>query len=97
MVRIAGLIFLLQACSSLEKKPKLELLLAQTTLLVARDLRAMEYAKIEYSQAERYFIRAREAYRLKEFEKAKILSLKALSFAEKAEFKALKKSMENNE
>ncbi len=90
------LFFLTCSCQSFAEKPKFEMLLTQVTLLSARETGAFENAPINYTQGEKFFIKARLAYKLKDFKNAKRYILHALKLAERAEYQSLQKNQMNS-
>lgn len=90
------LFFLTCSCQSFSEKPKFEMLLTQVTLFSARETGAFENAPVTYTQGEKFFIKARNAYKLKDFKKARIYINRALKLAEKAEYQSIEKNQTNS-
>ena len=62
----------------------------QAALKAAKEVQADVLAPELYRQANEWFIKARQEYRYKDFEKARDYALKTRTLAEKAEFEAIK-------
>ena len=88
------LLLLLVSCGLTTTRPKLEMSLAATAFLAAKEARADEKAPNLYRKAEVYYIKARSSYRRKYFNKAKQYAILSKKFSEKAEYAAIRQSDE---
>ena len=100
MFKNAVLVFsllILGACGLAATRPKLEMSMAQTAFMAAKEAKADEAAPNVFRKAEIYYIKARSAYRRKYFNKAQNYALLCKKFSEEAEFEAIKKqTLEGN-
>lgn len=85
------LLFILTACGLTTTRPKVEMSLAQSALLGAKEAGADTKSPTLYRKAEVFYIKAKSAYRRKYFNKAKQYALASKNFSEKAEFEAERK------
>lgn len=92
---ILCVLIFLTACSLATTRPKLEMNMAQTAFLAARNVNAQTLAPGLYRKAEFYYLKAKSSYRRKYFNKAKQYAILSKEFAEKAEFVAVQKAPEN--
>ena len=90
------IIFFLQACGLTTTRPKLEMSMAASAFLAAKNVKAYIAAPGIYRKAEFYYLKAKSAYRRKYFNKAKQYAKLSQKFAEKAEFIAIKKATLEN-
>ena len=88
------LLFLLIGCSLATTRPKLEMNFAAEAISAARKANAEIISSTLYRKAEFYYLRAKASYRRKNFSKAKQYALLSTKFSEKAEFDAIKKSLD---
>ncbi len=91
---IGGL--LLAACGLATTRPKLEMVMAQTAYMAARQANAQGLAPEFFRRAEFYYLKAKTTYRQKFFNKAKQYALLSRQFAERAEFIAVRKKALDN-
>jgi hypothetical protein len=82
----------LAACSLATTRPKLEMTMAQTAFVAARNANAQTLAPGLYRKAEFYYLRAKSHYRRKYFNKAKQYAILSKEYSEKAEFVAVQKA-----
>lgn len=80
------------SCGLVVTRPKLEMSLAASAFLAAREARAQILAPNIYRKAEIYYLKAKSSYRRKYFNKAKQYAILAKKFSEKAEFVAIRQS-----
>jgi hypothetical protein len=93
---ILSLIFVLSACGIATTRPKLEMHMAQSAFMAAKDADAEKHSPRLYRKAEYYYLKAKSSYRRKYFNKAKQYAIASKSYAEKAEYVAIrKKALEN--
>ena len=83
------------ACGLTTTRPKQEMSYAQAAFLAAKEAKAEVHAPNLYRKAEIYYLKAKSAYRRKYFNKAKSYATLSQKFAEKAEFEATKKLLQN--
>jgi hypothetical protein len=84
----------LTACSLATTRPKMEMSMAQTAFIAARNANAQTLAPGLYRKAEFYYLRAKSSYRRKYFNKAKQYAILSKEYSEKAEFVAVQKAPE---
>jgi hypothetical protein len=92
MLKFLIFIFFLASCGLTTTRPKLQMSLAQSAFLAAKQSKADEKAKSLYRKAEIYYIKAKSAYRRKYFNKAKHYAELSIKFSERAEYQAKLKS-----
>ncbi len=93
---IFGFLFVLTACGLTTTRPKLEMRMAQSAFIGAKDAKAHTLASGLYRKAEYYYLKAKSAYRRKYFNKAKQYAIRSKKYSEKAEYVAIrKKALEN--
>lgn len=90
------MITLLWSCGIATTRPKLEMSLAQSAFLAAKEAKADELAPNLYRKAEIYYIKAKSNYRRKYFDKAKKYASLSQKFSEQAELKAVKAKVLDN-
>ena len=78
-------------CGLAQTRPKLEMSLAQSAFLAAKEAEAFEHTPNLYRQAEIYYLKASSAYKRKYFNKAKEYALRSRKYAEKAEYNTRRK------
>lgn len=92
---IALLIFL-SACGLATTRPKLEMRMAQSAFVAAKEAEAQTLTPGIYRKAEFYYLKAKSSYRRKYFNKAKQYAVLSKKFSEKAEYLSVrKKALEN--
>lgn len=84
--------FLLGACGLATTRPKLEMRLAQTAFLAAKDAKSQTLAPGLFRKAEFYYLKAKSSYKRKYFNKAKQYAVLSQKFSEKAEFISRRKA-----
>jgi hypothetical protein len=89
------LIFL-GSCGIATTRPKLEMSLAQSAFLAAKEAQADVKASGLYRKAEYYYIKAKSSYKRKYFSKAQQYAILSKKYSERAEYVAIrKKALEN--
>lgn len=78
----------LTGCGLAATRPVQELNNAEAALRAAKDLNADSLVPALYRSSADYFAKAKREYRLKNFEKAKMLFIRSMKLAEQAEFEA---------
>ena len=92
---ILSLVFL-SACGLTTTRPKLEMSMAQTAFMAAKEAGADQKAPSLYRKAEYYYLKAKSSYKRKYFNKALEYALLSKSYSERAEYIAIrKKTLEN--
>ena len=95
----AFLIFIflfVSACGLTTTRPKLEMSMAQTAFMAAKEAQADVKSPGLYRKAEYYYLKAKSAYKRKYFNKAQQYALLSKKYAERAEYVAIrKKTLEN--
>lgn len=89
------LLLSLISCGLATTRPKLEMSLAQSAFIAAKQAKAQTLAPGLFRKAEFYFIKAQSSYRRKYFNKAKQYAILSQKFSEKAEFIAKKQALLN--
>ncbi len=90
------ILFLLGGCGLTTTRPKLEMAMAQTAFLAAKDAQADVKAPGLYRKAEYYYLKAKSSYKRKYFNKAQQYAVLSQKYSERAEYVAIrKKTMEN--
>jgi len=85
------------SCGLTTTRPKVEMSLAQSAFLAAKEAGADVYAASLFRKSEDYYLKAKSAYRRKYFNKAKEFALLSKKFAEQAEYSAIRKrALEGN-
>ncbi|MGK0367315.1 MAG: hypothetical protein ACI9QD_000449 [Thermoproteota archaeon] len=87
LILLFSIIFL-TACGLTATRPKIEMSLARSAFLAAKQVKADEKAKSLYRKAEIYYLKAKSAYRRKYFNKAKDYADLSRKFSERAEYQA---------
>lgn len=85
-----GLLLVVGSCALTATRPVQEMSDTSAALRAAREVQADTLAPELYRQANEWFFKARQDYKLKNFAFAKEYALKAQKFAERAEFEAVK-------
>ena len=83
---------LLGACGIATTRPKLEMRLAQTAFLAAKEAKSQTLAPGLFRKAEFYYLKAKSSYKRKYFNKAKQYAVLSQRFSEKAEFISRRKA-----
>ena len=84
------------ACGLTTTRPKLEMSLAQTAFMAAKEAQADIKAPGLYRKAEYYYLKAKSSYKRKYFNKAQQYALLSKKYSERAEYVAIrKKTLEN--
>lgn len=90
------LVLFLTACGLATTRPKLEMAMAQTAFLAAKEAQADVKAPGLFRKAEYYYLKAKSSYRRKYFNKAQQFAVLSKNYSERAEFVAIrKKTLEN--
>ena len=88
--------FFLVSCGLTTTRPKLEMSLAQSAFLAAKDAQADIKAPGLFRKAEYYYLKAKSSYKRKYFNKAQQYAILSKKYSERAEFVAIrKKTLEN--
>ena len=89
-----GFIFILNlmACGLTTTRPKIEMSLAQSAFLAAKEAGADTKSPTNYRKAEEFYLKAKSAYRRKYFNKAKDYAIESKKFSERAEYEAVRKT-----
>ena len=82
---------ILGACGLATTRPKLEMTMAQTAFLAAKEVKAQTLAPGLFRKAEFYYLKAKSSYRRKYFNKAKQYAILSKKFSERAEFVSVRK------
>ncbi len=82
------------SCGLTTQRPTYQMSLAAEAFLAAKESNAETLAPKAYRKAEIYYLKAKSAYRRKYFNKAKQYALLSQKYAEKAEFDARLKAVE---
>lgn len=93
---VISLLVILTACGLATTRPKLEMSLAQSAFLAARQAKAQTLAPGLYRKAEFYYLKAKSSYKRKYFNKAKQYAILSKNFSERAEFVAIRKATLEN-
>jgi hypothetical protein len=93
---LISLLVILTACGLATTRPKLEMSLAQSAFLAAREAKAQTLAPGLYRKAEFYYLKAKSSYKRKYFNKAKQYAILSKNFSERAEFVAIRKATLEN-
>jgi hypothetical protein len=93
---LISLLVILTACGLATTRPKLEMSLAQSAFLAARQAKAQTLAPGLYRKAEFYYLKAKSSYKRKYFNKAKQYAILSKNFSERAEFVAIRKATLEN-
>jgi len=92
LISLAFIALFLGACGLATTRPKLEMRLAQTAFLAAKESKAQTLAPGLFRKAEFYYLKAKSSYKRKYFNKAKQYAILSQKFAEKAEFISRRKA-----
>lgn len=93
---ILSLFFVLTACGLTTTRPKLEMRLAQSAFIAAKEANAQTLAPGLYRKAEFLYLKAKSSYKRKYFNKAKEFAKASQKYSERAEYVAIrKKALEN--
>lgn len=84
-------LLILGACGLTTTRPKIEMSLAQSAFIAAKEAGADVHASNLFRNAEDYYLKAKSAYRRKYFNKAKEYALLSRQYSEKAEYAAVRK------
>jgi hypothetical protein len=99
LIRLVCLLILivsLGACGIATTRPKLEMSMAASAFVAAKNAKAQTLAPGLYRKAEFYYLKAKSAYRTKNFNKAKQYAELSKKFSEQAEYIAIRKSTLEN-
>lgn len=88
---------LLGSCGLMTTRPKLEMQLAASAFLAAKDAKAHLHAPSVFRKAEFYYLKAKSSYKRKYFNKAKQYATLSRKFSEEAEYLAIRKQAFQNE
>lgn len=90
------IILTVSACGLATTRPKLEMRMAQSAFVAAKEANAQTLAPGLYRKAEYYYLKAKSAYKRKYFNKAQQYAILSQKFSEKAEYISVrKKALEN--
>ena len=90
-------LFILGSCGLTTTRPKVEMSLAQSAFLAAKEAGADIHAPSIFRKAEDFYLKAKSAYRRKYFNKAQEYALLSKKFSEQAEYQAVRKrALEGN-
>lgn len=90
------IILFVSACGLTTTRPKLEMSMAQTAFMAAKEAQADIKAPGLYRKAEYYYLKAKSSYKRKYFNKAQQYALLSKKYSERAEYVAIrKKTLEN--
>ena len=90
-------LFIFGSCGLTTTRPKIEMSLAQSAFMAAKESGADVSASNLYRKAEDYYLKAKSAYRRKYFNKAKEYAILSKKYSEQAEYAAArKKALEGN-
>ena len=95
-ILVLTLCLFLGSCGLATTRPKLEMRMAQSAFVAAKEANAQTLAPGLYRKAEFYYLKAKSSYKRKYFNKAKQYAIPSQKFAEKAEYISIrKKALEN--
>lgn len=90
------IVLFVSACGLATTRPKLEMSMAQTAFMAAKEAQADIKAPGLYRKAEYYYLKAKSSYKRKYFNKAQQYALLSKKYSERAEYVAIrKKTLEN--
>ncbi|MEA9357196.1 DUF4398 domain-containing protein [Bacteriovorax sp. PP10] len=90
------IVLFVSACGLTTTRPKLEMSMAQTAFMAAKEAQADIKAPGLYRKAEYYYLKAKSSYKRKYFNKAQQYALLSKKYSERAEYVAIrKKTLEN--
>ncbi|NOT78789.1 MAG: DUF4398 domain-containing protein [Bacteriovoracaceae bacterium] len=96
IIHVLFCLLILSACGLTTTRPKLEMAMAQTAFLAAREAQADVKAPSLYRKAEYFYLKAKSSYKRKYFNKAQQYALLSRKYSERAEYVAIrKKTLEN--
>ena len=96
IVFIFFIVLFVSACGLATTRPKLEMSMAQTAFMAAKEAQADVKAPGLYRKAEYYYLKAKSSYKRKYFNKAQQYALLSKKYSERAEYVAIrKKTLEN--
>jgi stalled ribosome alternative rescue factor ArfA len=95
-ILIFSLLLLIGACGLTTTRPKLEMSLAASAYVAARDAKADTLAPNIFRKAEEYYLKAKSSYRRKYFNKAKQYAVLSKKFSEQAEYEAVRRAALEN-
>ena len=93
---ILNCLIIFGACGLTTTRPKLEMSLAASAYVAARDAKADTLAPNIFRKAEEYYLKAKSSYRRKYFNKAKQYAVLSKKFSEQAEYEAVRRSALEN-
>ena len=90
------IVLIVSACGLATTRPKLEMSMAQTAFMAAKEAQADVKAPGLYRKAEYYYLKAKSSYKRKYFNKAQQYAMLSKKYSERAEYVAIrKKTLEN--
>ena len=90
------IVLFVSACGLATTRPKLEMSMAQTAFMAAKEAQADVKAPGLYRKAEYYYLKAKSSYKRKYFNKAQQYAMLSKKYSERAEYVAIrKKTLEN--
>jgi len=90
------IVLFVSACGLATTRPKLEMSMAQTAFMAAKEAQADIKAPGLYRKAEYYYLKAKSSYKRKYFNKAQQYAMLSKKYSERAEYVAIrKKTLEN--
>ena len=92
MIKVLITSLLLLSCGLATTRPKLEMTLAASAFIAAKDAKADEKSPNLFRKAEIYYMKAKSSYRRKYFNKAKQYAVLSKKFSEMAEYEAIRKA-----
>ena len=96
IIALVLIVFIVSACGLTTTRPKLEMSMAQTAFMAAKEAQADVKAPGLYRKAEYYYLKAKSSYKRKYFNKAQQYALLSKKYSERAEYVAIrKKTLEN--
>ena len=91
-----SILILISSCGLTTTRPKLEMSMAQSAFLAAKNAQADLKAPGLYRKAEYFYLKAKSAYKRKYFNKAQQFAVLSQKYSERAEYVAVrKKTLEN--
>ncbi|HLE13080.1 MAG TPA: DUF4398 domain-containing protein [Bacteriovoracaceae bacterium] len=90
------LLLLIQSCGLMTTRPKLEMSLAASAFMAAKQSKAQNLSPGLFRKAEFYYLKAKSSYRRKYFNKAKQYAILSMKFSERAEFISKRKTALEN-
>ncbi len=91
-----SILILISSCGLTTARPKLEMSMAQSAFLAAKNAQADLKAPGLYRKAEYFYLKAKSAYKRKYFNKAQQFAVLSQKYSERAEYVAVrKKTLEN--